>query len=107
MQNMSSTIDVRYCCFCGFRFSDDSFPRLAVCTNSGIEVTENDELIFLGHRSYEALQVCIEPLFGLLGVSHSRGICTDNGGVALAFQGYSQMHEPVIQSLGETGQLAD
>jgi hypothetical protein len=86
---------------------DDSLPCLTICTNSGIEVAENDKLVLLVHRHYKCLQVFIELVFGLLRICHGGSIRTDDGGITLSFKGKPHMHKPVVQSFGKAGKLAD
>ena len=63
--------------------SQHSLPRQVVSADPGVEVSQKDELVGLGHGGHCVGKVLVEPLLHLVGVGYGESVGTDHGGKLL------------------------
>ena len=67
----------------------DALPGRPICTNPGIEITKDDELVLSGHAVNCSSELRIEHVLVLVRILHGWGIDTNECGAVVLGEGES------------------
>nr|VZI50396.1 unnamed protein product [Spirometra erinaceieuropaei] len=75
-----------------------------VCSDAGVEDTEDNQLVRLRHSRQEGMQILVEFVADGFGVGHRRSVGADNGGEFASPERQAEAHQAVVDALRQTGQ---